>query len=104
MNNMEWYIISTITLLIYWLIGLIIYLISDDEDLAFYWALGLTYLLACAIVYPIRLFNKYKRNIEIYKKYNASYWDLLFGKVLYEDEVMWKWQAQKRKKEREKDE
>lgn len=99
MNNMEWYAISIITLLIYWLIGLIIYLIKDKESFLLYWAVGFVYPLTYIILYPVRIFNKYKGSIKYYEKYNVSYWDMLFGKVVYEGEVMWRWQASKRKKE-----
>ena len=67
---MEWYWIVVITYTVMCVITLI--LAQIDEDRALYWAVGIPYLIACILLYPVRAWLRYDRSKNFYKKNGIS--------------------------------
>lgn len=81
---MNWYYIVAITLIVYWVIGMI--WATIDEDSVIYWSTGLIYPLLLIIFYPIRAYNTYKKSSIYYQKRGISCMQYIFGKrVKHED-------------------
>ena len=98
---MSWGQVSIITLLVYWIVGTIVYLITNEyEEFAVYWALGIMVPITYILFYPLRVWKHYKSNIKVYKKYNLSYWEKLIGKGLCDGQKMWVWEIKKFYKDR----
>lgn len=93
---MEWWQVSIITLLVYWIVGVAIYEIKrENEDFAVCWGMGLVFPILYVLFYPLRVWKHYKSNIKVYKKYNLSYWEKLIGKGLCNGKKMWFWEMKK---------
>ena len=93
---MEWWQVSIITLLVYWIVGVAIYEIKrENEDFAVVWGMGLVFPILYILFYPLRVWKHYKLNIKVYKKYNLSYWEKLIGKGICNGQKMWFWEMKK---------
>ena len=80
---MEWWKVSITTLLVYWIVGVAIYEIKrENEDFAVVWGMGIVFPILYILFYPLRVYEHYKLNIKVYKKFNLSYWEKLIGKGL----------------------
>lgn len=102
---MSWWQISIITLLVYWVVGVVVYEIKrEDEDFAVSWSMGIVFPILYILFYPLRVWKHYKLNIKVYKKYNLSYWEKLIGKGLCNGQKMWVWEIKKYYKDRWEDE
>lgn len=73
--------IVVITLTVYWTIGLIVGVITrENEKFAVFWSAGLVYVLLYALFYPIRAMRTYTIQ-EIYFQHNGiSRLQYFFGK------------------------
>lgn len=76
---MAWYWVVILTLTIYWIIGIVIG-ITTDEDNLIYWSTGLIYPIILIILYPIRTWYTYSKSIAYYKKRNITRFQYMLGK------------------------
>lgn len=87
---MKWYLISLITLCIYWLIGTILVIIIDNSNklsdkILVPFCMGLFYPMLLypilwVLFYPIRSWNTYKSSKHYYQNHNITFLQYLFGK------------------------
>ena len=82
---MQWYLISLITLCIYWLIGTILVIIIDHShklpgEILVPFCMGLLYPMLWILFYPIRSWNTYKSSKHYYQNHNITFLQYLFGK------------------------
>ena len=102
---MSWWQVSIITLLVYWIVGTIVYVIKgEDEEFTVCWSMGIVFFILYILFYPLRVWKHYKSNIKVYKKYNLSYWEKLIGKGILNGQKMWDWEIKKYYKDRWEDE
>lgn len=79
MNNVV--TIVAITLFSYWLIGVIIFIATkQNEAIGTIWGMGLVFVLAYVLCYPIRAMNSYSVSKEHYKRLGISRLQYFFGK------------------------
>ena len=80
---MKWYWIALITYTVMCIITLII--AEIDEDKALHWAVGIPFLIAYVLLYPVRAWVKYDRSKNYYKKHNITKVQYIFGKRVKDD-------------------
>lgn len=82
---MKWYLISLITLCIYWLIGTMLVIIIDNshklsDEILVPFCMGLLFPILWILFYPIRSWNAYKSSKHYYQNHNITFLQYLFGK------------------------
>lgn len=80
---MKWYLISLITLCIYWLIGTILVIIIDNklsDEILIPFCMGLLFPILWILFYPIRSWNAYKSSKHYYQNHNITFLQYFFGK------------------------
>lgn len=75
---MEWYWIVLITYIVMCIITFII--AQVDEECALYWAVGIPFLVIWILLYPVRVWVKWKRNKIYYQKHGISRLQYILGK------------------------
>lgn len=74
-------LVVIITLFAYWTIGMILFiLMRQNETFGSIWGMGLMYILAYVLFYPIRAINSYNHMKEQYRKAGISKIQYIFGK------------------------
>lgn len=76
---MPWYWVVVITLAAYWTIGCLLTQFNND-DILFYWAMGLLYPVLYVIFYPIRAWKTYSYSKAYYQKNGITRMQYMFGK------------------------
>lgn len=78
---MDTIVIVCITLLFYWFLGFILFWITNEnETFSALWAMGLVYIVIYCLFYPIRAWNNYSQQIDLYKSHGISRLQYFFGK------------------------
>lgn len=73
--------IVAITLFSYWLIGFILFIATNEnKNVILLWGMGLVYILAYVIFYPVRAMNAYSAMEFQYKALGISRFQYLLGK------------------------
>jgi len=73
--------IVALTLTVYWTIGLIIFILSrENETFAACWCAGLVYLLLYILFYPLRSMRAYSNSRLYYERHGISRLQYFFGK------------------------
>lgn len=74
-------LVVIITLFAYWTIGMILFiLMRQNETFGSIWGMGLMYILAYVLFYPIRAINSYNLMKDQYRKAGISKIQYIFGK------------------------
>ena len=56
-----------------------------DEDKALYWAVGIPFLIAYVLLYPVRAWVGYDKSRNYYKKQGITKLQFIFGKRVKDD-------------------
>ncbi len=82
---MQWYWVSIITLTVYWVVGCLIAVFTNNDEYLERWAIGLVYPLLMGMFYPIRAWRAYSFSCNYYKKHGITRIQYIFGKRVKEE-------------------
>lgn len=83
---METVWIVVIAFFAYWLIGLVVYYLSRENDtFAALWSMGLVFIILYSLCYPVRAMRTYSNSKGYYQRNGVSRLQYFFGKRVRRD-------------------